>query len=703
MTKNTAKNNIKKALKNLPNNPGVYKMINKDGVVIYVGKAKNLNKRVRQYFRKNYQHSMRTKKLVENIFDLSYTVVDSELEASILENNQIKQLQPRYNVIMKDDKNYVYIKITNEDFPRIQIVRRLEKDGAKYIGPKSAKHKVATTLKVLKKVFTFRHCNLDIKSHSPKKTGISTVTVKNRTIKYPCIDYHIKRCMGPCIGEVSQEEYKKTINEIVNFLEGRSNGIIDDLKSQMTEYAKAKEFEKAAKLRDKILQIEEINQRQKVSDPNRKDTDIINYLITQNRAYFNLFQIRDGKLIGQENFIVTAQEIEDKAQDMEVLEGFMNQYYAITTDIPKEILIPHEIENPKGLIELINLESNKKPKILIPQKGDKNKLLEMSLKNAMIYADRAKPSWQEESELSIKATEDLQKILNIDTKLRRIECYDISHLSGTETVGSMIVFENGAPKKAMYRKFILKTVKNKADDYKSMHEVLFRRFSRITLDRQTQEYKVKKARIKDKTTIEKKLKNKIEIKNYYILEKKEKTFGFVEIIEHSKKTAEIKNLWIDTKNKNNRLSEKILKEVIKKSKSKRIYICIDKKEEELLLKIGFEEINKNPEEIKVSKKLKCIVYDKNKHKEDSSFSKIPDLVIIDGGKGQLKECTKVLKELDIEIKHISLAKRLEEIFSPDKKHSLILERNSQALKLLQRARDEAHRFAITFQRSRREF
>ncbi len=692
---------IKKILNDLPVSPGVYKMLDKEGKVIYIGKAKDLSKRVKQYFQKNYEHSTRTKKLVENIIDIKFTGVDTELEAMMLETNLIKQFLPKYNIIMKDGKNYVYIKITKEDFPRIQIVRNILKDGAKYIGPKSSAHKVKETFKVLKKIFPFRHCSLDIKEVPGKK-----VKLNNKVIKYPCLDFFIKRCAAPCIAHCSKEEYQEIINNVEDFLNGKADEVLKSLKEEMMEHAKNKKFEKAAKTRDKIEKVKNILEKQKISDPKRKDTDIVNYCVTRNRAYFNLFQVRDGKLIGQENFVLSAEEIEEAKLSPEILEAFLKQYYGIATDIPKEILIPHKVDNKKEIEEMMATGLKHKPKIIIPKKGDKNKLLGMSLNNARIYADRNKPSWQEENELTINAAKELQKVLNLDKELKRIECYDISHLSGTDTVGSMVVFEKGAPKKSMYRKFKIRTVDGKADDYKSMEEVMYRRFSKITEQMQHVEYSFKKARKKNHKFIEKNSKVKLEKsdKTFYILEKDKKVAGFIATTEHSKKVAELTNLWLKKSERGTKLGYKLIKNAIKKTKAKRVYILCKTELKEYYQLIGFEEIKKIPEELRGKKRPKNITplaFDKIKYKDDESFTKIPDLVIVDGGKGQLSAATKIFKQLDLKLPYISLAKRLEEIFHPKSKRSIILPKTSEALKLLQRARDEAHRFAISYNRNLR--
>lgn len=701
----TEKTKLQKILDDLAKSPGVYKMIDKEGRVIYIGKAKDLSKRVKQYFKKDYQHSTRTKKLMENVDDIETIAVDSELEAMILEHNLIKQLQPKYNVIMKDDKNYVYIKITKEDFPRIQLVRKIEKDNAKYIGPKTAAHKVQETFKMLKKIFPFRHCSLDIKQVSDKQ-----VIVTHKTIKYPCLDYYIKRCAAPCIAKCSIEEYQGIIKNVENFLEGKSDNILDDLRNKMKEFANKKDFEKAVKVRDKIKKIESILEKQKVQDPNQTDKDVINYCITQHKAYFNLFQIRDGKLIDQENFILSAHEIQDE-QDSEVLSAFLKQYYEIATDIPKEIYIPHEAQEIKEIEELIANQTSKKVNIIVPKIGIKNKLLEMSLNNARIFADRNKPSWKEESDSTEKACKRLQEILKIEKPLKRIECYDISHLSGTDTVGSMIVFENGVPKNSLYRKFKIRTVENKPDDFKSMEEVLTRRFTKIAMKYLHQDYELKKVTKKDQEFVE--TNNKVDFKTvdrtFFVLKKKKENVGFIAVKIHSDKVAELRNVWVKKEERGAKIGYKMVQDIIKKNKLKRVYIICKSSLRDYYLIAGFEEIQKVPEEMQerakyCQKKYKSVcfmAYDSFKHKEDESFSKIPDLVIIDGGKGQLSIAHEVFTRLKLNIFHISLAKRLEEIYLPENTTPILLPHTDEALKLLQRARDEAHRFAISFNKELR--
>ncbi len=752
---------LKQILQTLPSKPGIYKMIDGEEKVIYVGKAKNLKKRVSHYFQKSktatireplkndgmqgdeeiaqepyesvrrqgnseidaalrvFQRFPRTKKLIENIADIKYTVVDSELEALILELNLIKELHPKYNILLKDDKNYVYIKITDyEDFPRIQIVRKIDDKKATYYGPKTAKHKVEKTFKTLKKVFPFRHCTLDIKA-----IGANKNLVTHKTIKYPCLDHYIKRCAAPCISACTKEEYAEIIKNVKRFLDGHHEEIIKSLKVKMANLAQNRKFEEAAKLRDRIKSIEEILERQKISDPNRKDTDIFNYTIANNKAFFNLFQVRDGKLINQENFILQAQAVtpDDDESKQELLGSFLTQYYEKTTNIPKEILLPHDPSNKKELEKFLNI------RITIPKKGEKSRLLELSHKNAKVFADRNRTNWEEEGDHTKTLLEELKSQFNLKKPPKRIECYDISHLAGTDTTGSMIVFVNGVKKPQDYRKFRIITVADKPDDYKSLEELLTRRLTH--LKDESSEYEIKKAVKKDQKTIEKIIEKAkplldhrdIDYKTFFTAKKDGKIYGFVreKIIGESHK---ISSLWVLRKSRGQHLGHKLLKALIKASKAKRLYLSCQKTLKDYYESIGFVEIKKLPEELDKDRqywnKLDCtnpctntcvkgiwFAYDNTK-KEDKSFNSMPDLIIIDGGKGQLSTAEKVLKNFKLEIPLISIAKEQEEIFipgqKPGQKDSLKLDKTNQILRLIQRARDEAHRFAISYNKNLRK-
>jgi len=651
-------------------------MIDKEGRVIYIGKAKNLKKRVNQYFQKSKTVSTRTQKLIENITDIRYTVVDTELEALILELNLIKELHPKYNILLKDDKNYVYIKITNEDFPRVQIVRKIDDKKATYFGPKTAKHKVEKTFKTLKKVLPFRHCSLDIEAVSPTETKVT-----RKTIKYPCLDHYIKRCAAPCISGCTKEEYAEVINNVKRFLEGHHEEIIKNLHKKMAELAKSKDFEKAAKLRDRIKNVEEIIERQSLSDPNQTDKDIFNYVLEGEKAFFNLFQVRDGKLINQENFKLQAKSVDEKDENAlkELLESFLTQYYEKTTNIPKEILIPHDPSNKKQFEKFIAEEKGQKVHLLVPQRGKKNKLLGLSLKNAKVFAERNKTSWEDEKPEVLK---ELKSILKLKDTPKRIECYDISHLAGAYTTGAMIVFENGRPSTSDYRRFKIKSAKE-SDDYAALGEVLTRRFSKF-------------AEIKDDYKIK-----KIPKKSAYAIKKKDKVIGTIEE-KISNGNHLLTSLQIDPKERGNKLGQRLILYAINKSKAKRIYINCKEELSQYYEQIGFQRIKKTPKGFEKHRESEAwFAYDK-KSKKDSSFESKPSLIIIDGGKGQLSTALKTLKKFGLSIPVISIAKKEEEIFIPGKPTALKLDKTNPVLNLIKHSRDEAHRFALSYNKKLRE-
>ena len=711
-------------IKNLPKSPGVYKMKNKEGTVIYIGKAKSLRERVQSYFRKDYEHSTRTRKLVENTADIEFIETGTELEALLLENNLIKELHPRYNILMKDDKSYVYIKIDmNEDFPRIGVVREktLEKEGlkphsVKYFGPKLASSKVYETLRILKKLFPFRHCSLDIKWQNSQ--GKDSVEVTHRTIDYPCLDYSIKRCPGPCIGAISQVEYKKVVQQIIDFLSGKTDELEKSLKEQMMEAAEKKLFEKAARLRDKLTLIQGITEKQRITDLERQDTDVINFITDQDKVYFNVFMIRGGKLIGQENFILNALEIGKNANEedfrKEALESFLPQYYEKAADIPKEILIPEESEHKQSLEMWLKEKTNEKVIILNPRRGEKNHLLELSLKNAESFSKQYRLKWLADEQKS-GALKRLTEILNLPKLPKRIEGFDISHLGGKETVGSMVVFENGIPKNEHYRHFKLRTIKEKPDDYASMEEVLIRRLKYLNKSVST---RIKKASKKDIPLIQKwgremkwkELYKKPDWQNFFMLRVKQENAGMIRFLELQKGIFAAEAMYIEKKYRGQKLSYVLLNKLIDKIKDKkvRIYISAEKHLINHYLEYGFIEVKEAPAifEKRNSKweKLdgvdyKILAYYKEKKRAlDPSFTSKPDLIVVDGGKGQLSTALLVLQQLKLEIPIIALAKQFEEIYTPKEKAPILLEEGDEALKLLQRIRDESHRFAITFQR-----
>lgn len=674
---------INHLLKKIPHQPGVYRMKNSEGTVIYIGKAKDLFKRVNSYFRQVEKHPPRTAKMVENISDIEYTVTPSELEALILETTLIKENRPKYNILMKDDKNYAYIKITvNEDYPRILIVRKVIKDGAKYYGPKTTASKIYQTLKLLRKIFPYRTCNLELedKGPSPAQTFEKNriVKVTNATIKYPCLDLHIKRCLGPCVGKPDIIEYREIINQIINFLDGKYTEVLAKLKAEMLEAAQNKKFEQAAKIRDKILNIESIFEKQIVSNPNHQNSDVINYFLLEDTAYFNLFQIREGKLIDQQN-VTIKKPLEQGSEQL--ISSFIQQFYTDAADLPQEILIPSDSENNEILENWLSENAGHRVHLKVPQRGQKEELLDMSLENAFNYAKQSKARFEGEiADQREQALTNLQQLLKLDKKPKRLECYDISHLGGTHTVASMSVFENGFPKTDQYRHFkISLDTPGAPDDFLSMEEVILRRLKYLKPSLATKGFKITKT----KTSYQAKL-DKAEVAKFNTGEtNKLKTF----ITNFTKPKANF---------------ETIIKKITEKFDSKRIYFQILKKDLRDYEVLGFQEVKIPLTEYKSSTAKTAIVYDKTRNFEDPSFKRVPDLIVIDGGKGQLSHAVKAMTDHSLQIPIISLAKKQEEIFIPTSRTPLILQPNDPTRLMIQHLRDEAHRFAIEYNRKLRK-
>ena len=552
-------------IKNLPDKPGVYLMKNSLGEVIYVGKAKVLKNRVKSYFQKSKNHSEKVKVMVKNIAEFEYIVTDSEMEALILECNLIKKYSPKYNILLKDDKFYPFIKITvNDDYPRVFVTRRFAKDGSKYFGPYTNGSAVYETLDLIYKIFPLRNCKLVIKENGEKVR--------------PCLNYHIKKCLGPCGGHISKEEYGKMINDIIDILSGKETYITKMLKSDMEKAAEELEFEKAASLRDKILSINAIAEKQKIFKTMEGDEDFINIEQDEKDSCIQVFFSRDGKIIGREHFI-----FENTANESigEIIEDFIGSFYGGTAKIPKTIYVP-QIDNFDLMEEYLTIKRGAKVWIKVPQKGQKKEMLEMVKNNARITLEKFKDKYLKDKEINRISLLELQDLLELEECPQRIEAYDISNIQGVDSVGTMIVFEEGRAKNSDYRRFKIKTVKG-ANDYDSMREILTRRFNH-GLD-------------------------------------------------------EIKAI----------------------------------QQRDLKLSAG-------------------------------KFSTFPDLIMMDGGKGQVNVALEVLQSLNIDIPVCGLVK--------DDKHQtrgiiynnneLIINKSSNLMQLIRRIQDEVHRFAITYHRSLRD-
>ena len=555
---------VQEILNNLPVKAGVYLHKDKDGRIIYVGKAINLRSRVRSYFLKNVD-SVKTARLRRHITDIEIITTDSELEALLLEMTLIKKHQPHYNVRLKDDKRYPYIKVHWQDpFPKVTVTRRMVRDGARYFGPYTSVWAVHQTLDLLRKIFPYLTCDRTITGQDERA----------------CLYYDIKLCNGPCIGAVNQAQYRAMVQQLMDFLQGKSDHILKNIEAKMTAAAEALNFEKAADYRDQLKAITRVVSKQKVISSATTDQDVIAFARDQGDACVQVFFIRHGKLIGREYFMLEGTEGES---DEEVIGEFVTQFYDEAAHIPKEVLLPNEVEEAMVIEQWLRQKRGTKVTLQIPQRGKKKELIEMARSNAQDTLATLKQQWAADRSKHVTAMAELQEALSLPTPPARIECYDISHTQGQQTVGSMVVFVQGAPRKSDYRRFNVQTVGN--DDYGAMKEVLTRRFERY----------------------------------------KESLDG------------ELHDLG----------------------------------------QIG--------------------------RKKEIAWALLPDLLIVDGGKGQLSMAQEVLAEFGLqnEVPLAGLAKREEEIFVPGQKVSVRLPRRSEALYLVQRVRDEAHRFANSGHRQRR--
>lgn len=546
--------NVEEKLKTLPETPGVYIMKNIDGEVIYVGKAVSLKNRVRQYFSASRKEP-KVAAMVASVNDFDYVMTDSEKEALILECNMIKRYMPYYNILLKDDKHYPYIKVTvQEDYPRVEIVRKVQDDGARYFGPYTSAILIREVMDTVNRVFMVRHCKKDIAKALAKG-------------ERPCLNFEIKRCDAPCTGNISIEDYRKNINDVIEFLSGKETALIKRLNEQMLLHSENMEYEKAAVLRDRIAGIRHMFEKQKADISSAGEKDVFALSIEENEAVIQVLKIRNGKMEQTDSFSSSFME----ENDSEIMAQALMQYYMQNEDIPSEIIIASEADNAQTVAEALSEKKGRKVSIKCPKKGDAKRLADMAKLNADETLFRKINHRQREYERTQGAAKRLKNHLRLTEDLERIECYDISNIQGTDSVASMVVFTNGRPDYKEYRHFKIKTVEG-ANDFASMNEVLERRFLRLL------------------------------------------TEG-----------------------------------------------------------------------------------------EEGKFSKKPDLIVIDGGKGQLSFAYDALASLGLEnIPIIGLAKKMEEVFLPFETTPLIIDKNDEALKLLQRIRDEAHRFAITFHRSLRD-
>lgn len=451
--------NIQEELKALPHSPGVYQMKNASGEIIYVGKAKSLNKRVKQYFQSR-NHPPKIQAMIKNISEFEYIITDNEVEALILEANYIKKYRPKYNTLLRDDKQYPYIKISvQEKYPRIYKVREVKKDGAKYFGPYPSAYAVNDIIDIIGNLYKLRKCSL-------KLDGA-------KRCQRPCIYYHINRCTAPCSGNVDISKYREEVSKASAFLSGGED-IIKSLNDRMAKASQNLEYEEAARYRDQIKALELISEKQKAVSQESIDQDVIGSAIGSEEACIQIFFIRNGKIIGSEHYLLTNTENESREQ---IISSFLTQFYTGTVYVPKEIYIESHIEDLELLEKLLSQKRGNKVSLKVPVKGEKSMLIKMTKKNALEILEKGSQRIRKNIDESMKAIEELKNILRLDGVPERIEAYDISNIQGVQSVGSMVVFEKGMPSKSNYRRFKIKTVDG-PNDYKSLEEVLERRINR---------------------------------------------------------------------------------------------------------------------------------------------------------------------------------------------------------------------------------
>jgi excinuclease ABC subunit C len=560
---------LRAILRQLPNAPGVYLFRAADRRVLYVGKANSLRSRVRNHFGAGGQTEARHARLVADTADIEYIVTDTIGEAYLLEGNLIKEHRPRWNIRLRDDKSYPFVQISlAEDYPRIVRTRKLVRDGSRYFGPYASASSVDETLRLLSKIFPFRTCNLDIPAGK-------------RVLERPCLLYYIKRCQGPCIGAIEPDDYRATINRVVDFLEGRQEGIADELRRDMRAHSDALRYESAAVARDKLKAVEWTIEQQKVAAFSREEHDVIGLARDGTEACVQVFVIRNGKMIGREHFIV---EGAGDLADEEVLASFLQQFYAVTERPPRSVLLPAQPMDGEALAQFLRDRRGSGVRLHVPERGPKRRLVALASQNAAEALAKDRAEWLADRGARAEALVGLARALHLDGPPHRIECYDMSNIQGTSAVGSMVVFTDGAPDPKQYRRFRIRSGET-PDDFRMMAEVIRRRFSRA-------------GRLRRETG-------------------------------------------------------------------------------------GLEPSAVGVDEDAV----------------DGGEWALPDLVIVDGGKGQLSAATGVLRDLGLDgLPAAGLAKRFEELFVPDRSDPIVLPAKAPALYLVQRIRDEAHRFAIAYHR-----
>lgn len=697
--------------------PGVYRWKDSDGVILYVGKAKNLRNRLRSYVQKDAGKDQGPWKqsMLRQIADFDVTVVNSELEALVLETNFIKELRPKYNVLMKDDKNYVYVEVTTEEpYPRVTVVRQMNNPKAKYFGPYLSAYHTRQSIDMLHMIFPFLACKVSLDALNRQK-GDSEAVYNTGKLR-PCLDFQIGRCCGLCAGSVSKEEYLIRIDAVMAFFHGNYDPVIARAKVQMMEAAAQKRFERAKDLRDMLRSVEEMKGKQIVSDTSGENVDVIGMALLSGKVQVVLMRKREGKLIDEESFALSGRA----ETSAEVLEQFLPQFYTDVADVPEIIVVAEDFSGREIVEQFLRDRHGRKVSIRIPERGNKSQLLQLAEKNAQEKAKQFEASWEAEERNLAEALSELARTLDLLAPPKRIEGYDISHLGGTETVGSMSVFLHGKAQSDQYRSFTIRSMQRGAiDDYRALKEVLTRRLRHIIGGLAFEEKKWKeggvtfgKARKADHAGIEELIKENpenlssddLDQGRFFVAVRDGVVLACCRLFSHATGLQELRSVCVDRLERGHRLGQALIRFVLTKQKSGKIYIVIDPELEQYYAEMGFRHVLKVPPVLlqKIEGLLNedsqlappvALVYDTMQNKPDASLSSTPDLLVIDGGKGQLSTVVEVLKQFELSIPVIGLAKREEEVFMPGASVSIIFPKDSQAKFLLMRLRDEAHRFA----------
>jgi len=703
---------LRKRIQKAPTSPGIYRWIDKNGDVLYVGKAKNLKSRLKSYVQAKPDKGVGPWKLslIKHIVDVDTTITNSELEALILETNLIKELKPKYNVIMKDDKNYVYVQISLQDpYPDVDVVRRMEDNGSKYFGPFLKAQDTKKILDVLQEIFNYRE-----DKKSLERLNRSTKKGEEATHEHPSLDFQIGQSCGVAMGKISKDKYLERIDSVVNFFKGDHATVLRQAMEEMQKAAQNKKFERAAKLRDAVKFVKEMQKEQIVSDTSGEDTDTFAIAMSGTKALVVVLRERGGKLTGEQSFSLRG----EPDSSTEALEQFLPQYYSSIPDLPDLVVMSEESDDVSILTDWLTERKGKNVEVRVPERGKKSKVLLLAEKNATEKVKQLEAKWESAARNIEDALTQLKDGLDLEDKPRRIEGYDISHLGGTETVGSMVVTLNGKPANKHYRSFTIQTLREgNVDDYKALEEVLRRRLKYLckSLREQKEDWKKEgltfgKAKKKEQGAIEKIIKeypddlnpDELDYKNFLVGRKGDVIVTFVRSYDHKGDIVELRSLWVDDKYRKNRLGQFLIRKMLHKLKKDKVYLTTDPKLQEYYAEIGFQYVHTPPKpmEKQIKGDIMVMVHIASEHKDDSSLSEKPDLILIDGGKGQLSSAVKVLKEYDLKIPVIGLAKREEEIFIPDEKEPIELVKDSQAQFLLQRIRNEAHRFANEHRKKR---